>query len=128
MTLALIRADLPICSSYRGAPQRLFPLAKSQNSHSLISRNFDFSLGTASQMVGMPSKPGELPMVSRPYVFEVYPDKGYASVYLCVYDLLAPSTASTPRALPLCFRPTTSRWRNIRFLRPYARLLVCTSR
>ncbi len=72
---------LPGCST------AYIPPAKSQNGHSLISRNFDFSLGTASQMVGMPPRPGELPMVSRPYVFEVYPDEGYASVYLCVYDL-----------------------------------------
>jgi hypothetical protein len=74
--------ELPGCST------AFIPPAKSQNGHSLISRNFDFSLGTASQMAGMPPRPGELPMVSRPCVFEVYPDEGYASVYLCVYDLL----------------------------------------
>ena len=73
---------LPGCSTV------FIPSAKSQNGHSLLSRNLDFPLGTSSQMVGMPPGTDELPMVSRPYVFEVYPDVGYASVYLCAYELL----------------------------------------
>ena len=33
-------------------------------------------------------KPDELPMDSSPYLFEIYPNEGYASMYLSVYGLL----------------------------------------
>ena len=78
----------PYLFAIPGYSSAFIPPARSQNGHSLLSRNFDFSLGTASQMVGMPPKPDELPIASRPYVCEVYPDEGYPSIYLCVYDLL----------------------------------------
>ncbi len=71
-----------------GCSVAYIPPDKTQGGHSLLSRNYDFSLGTASQIAGLPPKPGELPVNARPYVFETYPDEGYASIYLCVYELL----------------------------------------
>ena len=51
----------------------------------VLSRNFDFTTGT---MDGR--RPGEddVAVVSSPYVLELYPDEGYASLSICAYDLL----------------------------------------
>jgi predicted choloylglycine hydrolase len=52
----------------------------------IVSRYYDFTTGT---MRGARPAPGELPSTARPYVIEMHPDKGYASVALCAYDLLS---------------------------------------
>jgi hypothetical protein len=48
-----------------------FPNHTSANHAAMLSRNFDFPVGLANE----------------PYIFEVYPDSGYPSMYLCCYDL-----------------------------------------
>ncbi len=75
--------------AFPGCSVAYIPPDRTQDGHSFLSRNYDFSIGTSSEMAGLPPQPGELPINSRPYVFETYPDEGYASVTLCVYDLLA---------------------------------------
>jgi hypothetical protein len=50
-----------------------------------MSRNYDFSLGT---LRGAFPEEGEPVAMSRPYVFELYPDEGYASIAICAFDLL----------------------------------------
>jgi predicted choloylglycine hydrolase len=51
----------------------------------IVSRNFDFSTGT---MYGTKPGPGQLPVCARPYVIEMYPEEGYASLVTCSFDLL----------------------------------------
>jgi hypothetical protein len=75
--------------AFPGCSVAYIPPDRAQDGHALFSRNYDFTLGTASQMVGLPPQPDELPISSRPYLFEIYPDEGYASIYMCVYDLLS---------------------------------------
>lgn len=62
-----------------------FPEAFAENGHSILSRNYDFTLGTAEGR-----RPGEnqVALMSRPYIFEMYPEQGYASLSLCAFDLL----------------------------------------
>jgi hypothetical protein len=52
----------------------------------VVSRNYDFTTGTA---LGTAPPPGELPCTARPYVVEMHPDRGYASLALYSYDLLS---------------------------------------
>jgi hypothetical protein len=52
----------------------------------VFSRNYDFTTGTIS---GAAPKHGELPCTARPYVVEMYPDRGYASLAVYSYDLLS---------------------------------------
>jgi hypothetical protein len=52
----------------------------------IISRNYDFSTGT---LFGTKPAKGALPATARPYVVELHPDKGYASLALYSYDLLS---------------------------------------
>ena len=62
-----------------------YPATFSENGHSILSRNYDFTTG---DLQGRRPQPGELPMMARPYIFELYPDKGYASLSICAFELL----------------------------------------
>jgi len=48
-----------------------FPNHTSTNRAAMLSRNFDFPVT----------------VVNEPYIFEVYPESGYSSLYLCSFDL-----------------------------------------
>jgi hypothetical protein len=52
----------------------------------VVSRDYDFTTGNLG--FGFLS-PGELHPTARPYVLELHPDRGYASVALVAYDLLS---------------------------------------
>jgi len=62
-----------------------YPKSYTKNKHSILSRNYDFTTGTAQ---GKIPKENEFAMMSRPYIFELYPDKGYASISIYAFDLL----------------------------------------
>ncbi|MEJ2629473.1 MAG: carcinine hydrolase/isopenicillin-N N-acyltransferase family protein, partial [bacterium] len=52
--------------------------------HDLLSRNYDFSLGNIKLQ---PCEKDELPVCSRPVIFEIYPDTGYASLYIADLEI-----------------------------------------
>jgi len=66
-----------------------FPGNATDTGHGLIVRSMDYSNGTLSEMLGQKPSPGEKDIFSEPYVMEVYPDKGYASLYMSCADLLS---------------------------------------
>ncbi|MGW8322235.1 MAG: C45 family autoproteolytic acyltransferase/hydrolase, partial [Thermodesulfobacteriota bacterium] len=66
-----------------------FPGSATDTGHGLIVRSMDYSNGTLSEMLGQKPYPGERDIFSEPYVMEVYPDKGYASLYMSCADLLS---------------------------------------
>jgi predicted choloylglycine hydrolase len=63
-----------------------YPAKMTADGHSVVSRNYEFSTGTFSDQW---PKRGELPATSRPFLIEMRPDRGYASLALCAYDLLS---------------------------------------
>jgi penicillin V acylase-like amidase (Ntn superfamily) len=63
-----------------------YPPSTTAQGTGIVSRYYDFTTGT---MRGTRPAPGELPATARPYVIEMHPDQGYASVALCAYDLLS---------------------------------------
>jgi hypothetical protein len=65
-----------------------YPPANVANGHAMLSRNYDFPTGTYSEITGSPPTPGARSMTGDPYVIEMHPEKGYASLYTCSYDLL----------------------------------------
>jgi predicted choloylglycine hydrolase len=73
----------PIGSS--GCSVVFFPGTFTESGHGILSRNYDFTTGTAQGK--RPSK-NDLALMSRPYIFEMYPDQGYSSLSLCAFDLL----------------------------------------
>jgi Acyl-coenzyme A:6-aminopenicillanic acid acyl-transferase len=53
---------------------------------SIVSRDYDFFTGTIQ---GEKPPPGRLGDTARPYLVEMYPDRGYASIAMYAYDLLS---------------------------------------
>jgi hypothetical protein len=63
-----------------------YPPAVTASGAGIISRNYDFTTGTYR---GTKPKPAEMACTARPYVIEMYPDRGYPSLAICSYDLLS---------------------------------------
>lgn len=62
-----------------------YPPSRTEGGFGVLSRNYDFTTGSLAGMI--PTAP-ELPCTARPYVVEMYPDQGYASLAVVAYDLL----------------------------------------
>jgi len=69
----------PACSAV------FYPGSSTENGHSLLSRNYDFITGT---LRGTAPKPGERAVMARPYLIEMHPNKGYASLAMSAFDIL----------------------------------------
>jgi predicted choloylglycine hydrolase len=61
------------------------PKSVMDNGHGILCRNYDFTTGT---ITGQLPEPGHLPVQSRPILFELHPDVGYASLAMCDFELL----------------------------------------
>ena len=62
------------------------PPSSTANGKSVVSRDYDFTTGALS-FGFLP--PGMLHPTARPYLLELHPDKGYASIAMVAYDLLS---------------------------------------
>lgn len=66
-----------------------YPGAGTKDGHGVLARNFDFPTATLSQMLGLPSSsPDERPLGADPWVVELRPDHGYASVSVGIMDVM----------------------------------------
>jgi hypothetical protein len=65
-----------------------YPKSRTASGHAVLSRNFDFTTASFAEIMGTGRPPGARAMTADPYVIEMYPEKGYPSLYLCAYDLL----------------------------------------
>lgn len=80
--------DLGYNLSPPGCSVVYYPGTSVTNGHPMLSRNYDFPTGTYSQITGRPEVAGARSMTGDPYVIEMHPDMGYASLFICAYDLL----------------------------------------
>jgi hypothetical protein len=71
-----------------GCSVAFYPGAGTKDGHGVLSRNFDFPTATFSQMVGLPSSVDERPLAADPWVVELHPDQGYASIVVGIMDLM----------------------------------------
>jgi hypothetical protein len=62
------------------------PPASTANGKSVVSRDYDFTTGALSWKF---LQPGMLHPTARPYLLELHPDRGYASISMVAYDLLS---------------------------------------
>jgi hypothetical protein len=62
-----------------------YPPHTTEDGQGVLSRNFDFTTGTFE---GRIPAPGEAAVCAQPYVLELYPNQGYASLSVCAFDLL----------------------------------------
>ena len=63
-----------------------YPPGVTADGKGVVSRNYDYGTGTALDEW---PEPGEWPASSRPYLVEMHPDRGYASMALYSFDLLS---------------------------------------
>ena len=62
------------------------PPSSTRNGKSVVSRDYDFTTGSLAYGF---LAPGMLHPTARPYLLELHPDKGYASIAMVSYDLLS---------------------------------------
>lgn len=77
-----------------GCSVAYYPPPTTADGHGYLSRNYDFSIGTAAEALGLNLPPGQerdlRPVMSEPYIVETRPtDGGYASLALHAFDLLS---------------------------------------
>jgi penicillin V acylase-like amidase (Ntn superfamily) len=72
-------------SARPGCSVVFYPAADTDAGHDMLSRNYDFTTGN---LTGRRTAPGELAAMARPYIIELHPDQGYASLAICAFDLL----------------------------------------
>lgn len=61
-----------------------YPPETTEDGHGVLSRNFDFTTGT---FAGRVAKTGDSIACAEPYVLELHPDEGLASLALVAFDL-----------------------------------------
>jgi hypothetical protein len=81
-------------SAVPGCSVAYYPPATTRDGHGYLSRNYDFSTGTAAEALGLPLSPvarAQLrPVMSEPYLVEWHPtDGGYPSLAIQAFDLLS---------------------------------------
>jgi hypothetical protein len=84
-------ADVAWLSTYgvpAGCSVVFYPGAGTKDGHGILSRNFDFPNLSYTQLFGMPSLPDERPMAADPWLVELHPDDGYASLTLAIMDVM----------------------------------------
>jgi hypothetical protein len=62
------------------------PPSSTANGKSVVSRDYDFTTGDLNWGF---LQPGKLHPTARPYLLELHPDQGYASIAMVAYDLLS---------------------------------------
>ena len=71
-----------------GCSVAFYPSSGTKDGHGLLSRNFDFPTATFTQIVGLPPIADERPLAADPWVVELHPDEGYASIVVGIMDLM----------------------------------------
>lgn len=71
-----------------GCSVTFHPAASSTDGHALLARNMDFPTTTMSEFIGRRPHPGERAAVADPWVVELHPTDGPASVTVCFGDVL----------------------------------------
>lgn len=68
-----------------GCSAVFYPGTHTASGHGILSRNYDFTTGTID---GRRATGDEEAVMAHPFIFELYPDQGYASLAVCAFELL----------------------------------------
>jgi hypothetical protein len=80
-------ALLPFGFPSAGCSAAWLPPSRTVSGTPLLSRNFDFSTQTLSELTGGTAAAGEPTLAGQPYVLETYPRHGHATLLMCLFDL-----------------------------------------
>ncbi|MHC5065592.1 MAG: C45 family autoproteolytic acyltransferase/hydrolase [Planctomycetota bacterium] len=65
-----------------------YPPEHNESGHGLLSRNYDFTSGSWTGQPPSTGPDGVRRTTQNAYVMEIYPDRGYPSMFLCAYELM----------------------------------------
>ena len=69
-----------------------YPPSTTVSGHGIISKNEDYlSQSSVKPMFGLNADTHETPALSRPYILEMYPDEGYASISFMSFEMFGES-------------------------------------
>ena len=71
-----------------GCSVAFYPPAIMKDGAGTLARNFDFPTAPFSAFVGVEPLPGERALAADPWVIEVHPERGYASVVIAIMDVM----------------------------------------
>ena len=71
-----------------GCSVAFYPGTGTKDGHGVLARNFDFPTATYTQLMGLAPLAGERPLAADPWIVELRPDDGYASVTVGIMDLM----------------------------------------
>jgi len=66
-----------------------YPPSCTSDGDGVLARNLDFSTGTLFDVLGLPGPANAPSHVSKPYIVEIRPTQGYATLVLCYFDLMS---------------------------------------
>jgi hypothetical protein len=71
-----------------GCSVGFYPPAVTKDGAGVLARNFDFPTAPFSAIVGSAALPGERALAADPWVIELHPDEGYASIVVAIMDVM----------------------------------------
>jgi hypothetical protein len=71
-----------------GCSAVFYPGGGTRSGHALLARNFDFPTLTYSEIIGGAAHPGEGALAAEPWIVELHPDRGYASITIGIMDVM----------------------------------------
>lgn len=71
-----------------GCSTVFYPGSKTESRHAILSRNYDFGTRTYAEMIGREPRAKDRAFTADPYLLELHPANGLASLALVSYDLL----------------------------------------
>ena len=71
-----------------GCSVAFYPGEGTKDGHGLLSRNFDFPTATLTQLMGLPPRADERLLAADPWIVELYPTTGYASIVIGIMDVM----------------------------------------
>jgi len=81
-------AQLSISQIAAGCSAAFYPGDGTVSGHSLLARNFAFPTLTHSEIVGGTARLGETALAADPWIVDLYPDRGYASMTIGIMDVM----------------------------------------
>jgi predicted choloylglycine hydrolase len=85
------RFDLAWLATYAGpagCSTVVYPGSGTKDGHTLLARNFDFPTATIDELMGLPARPGTRRLAADPWIVELHPEGGLASVVIGIMDVL----------------------------------------
>ena len=80
--------SLPYGTVAAGCSCVFYPPTRTRSGEGILARNYDFTTGSFANFLRLPNASPNPACMAEPYLFEVYPDSGHATLFMSCFDLL----------------------------------------